>query len=152
MRWALLFSCADARATGAPHHSRRELKLARPALLALFTACLVLSSTLGCASIPPPKVLSEADSVAASPAAKDAKTYAPSAFAAAEKLLKEAHEALENDRSAHAQILAEQAIAAFEEAVALARVARADRRFEEADAKREAAEKELGGLKGDVDR
>ncbi len=115
-------------------------------------ALLAVSWLAGCAPIPAPHILTEVDEVAKAPAAEEAKTYAPSAFAAAEKLRREAHAALDHDRQSHAQFLAEQAIAAYGEAAALARVARADRRFEEADLKRKGSEKELGDLKAQVER
>jgi hypothetical protein len=119
---------------------------------ALAGGALVSMLAAACAPIPTPHVLGEADAVAASPAASDAKTYAPSAFAAAEKLRKQAHDALEHDRQAHAQILAERAIAAYEEAASLARVARAEHRLEEAGAKKDAAQKELESVQGEVSR
>jgi hypothetical protein len=125
----------------------RPRTIASRLLFSAFGLALV-----GCAAIPAPHILTEIDDVAKAPSAVEAKTYAPSAFAAAEKLRTEAHDALQHDRQAHAQFLAEQALAAYAEASALARVARAERRFEEADLKRQASDKELAGLKAEVDR
>lgn len=83
-----------------------------------------------CAAIPPPSVLAEIDRVRESPSAKIAKRDAPAAFAVAEKLRDDAHAAFDAEDSAAAQILAERALAAYEEAVALARVVRADKERE----------------------
>ncbi|MFO0617100.1 MAG: hypothetical protein U0414_31175 [Polyangiaceae bacterium] len=113
---------------------------------------LSLIALAGCAKIPPPRIVADADAVSTSKAAVDAKESAPQAYAAAQKLLSEAHDALEHGLPAHAQILAEQAIAAFEGAEALARLARAERRSAEADGKNEKTQKELDALSADVDR
>lgn len=118
----------------------------------VLAASLALGALVaGCATIPPPRVVAEADAVATSKGALDAKESAPQAFAAANKLLAEAHAALDRGVPAHAQILAEQAIAAFEGAQALARLARAERRRAEADGRNETAQKDLDKLGADVD-
>ena len=88
----------------------------------LLAAALVA----GCATVPPPDVLAEVDQIRGAPAATEAKTHAPDAFAQAEKLRERAHAAYEAGDAGGAQILAEQAIAAFHEAVAVARAARAE--------------------------
>lgn len=105
-----------------------------------------------CATIPPPRIVGDADAVSTSKAALDAKELAPQAYAAAMKLLGQAHDALEHGLPAHAQILAEQAIAAFEEGEALARLARAERRSAEADGRADEAQKGLDTLTADLDR
>src|SRR5690606_41601581 len=62
-----------------------------------LAAGLVLA---GCAGAPRPPVLGQADAVAGSPKAVDAKANAPQAFAHAEKLRKQAEEAYaDGDRS-----------------------------------------------------
>ena len=106
----------------------------------------------GCAPIPPPRVVSEADAIAGSKAALEAKTLAPSAFAHAEKLRADAHAALEHDLAARAQFIAEEAISAYGEAAALARVARAERGEQEALAESEKAEAELSQLEAEQAR
>lgn len=124
----------------------------------LAAASVLALSSFGCASIPPPRIVAEADEVAASKRAMEAKSLAPSAFAHAEKLRGEAHAALLHDRAAHAQMLAEQAIAAYEEASALARVARAQRaeqvalaEADKSDAELAAVEAELGRARAEAD-
>ncbi len=103
-------------------------------------------ATVGCAPIPPPRIVAQADEVAVSKAALDAKTAAPSAFAKAEKLRADAHAALDHDRAARAQVIAEEAIAAYQEASALARVARAQRTEQLALIELEKSTGELSGL------
>lgn len=114
---------------------------------------LALALAIGaCAPIPPPRIVGDADAVSTSKAAADAKELAPQAYAAAMKILGQAHEALEHGLPAHAQILAEQAIAAFEEAEALARLARAERRSAEAGGRGDEAQKGLDAMTADLDR
>jgi hypothetical protein len=74
------------------------------------------ASTMACAPIPPPAALGEVDGIRVSPASQEAKRYAPSAFAYAEQLRRRAHQALETDDHASAQLLAERANAARGEA------------------------------------
>lgn len=120
--------------------------------MAMALAAVATTSLAACAPIPPPRIVAEADEVAASRSALEAKTFAPSAFAHAEKVRNEAHAALEHDRAAHAQILAEEAIAAFEEASALARVARAERNEQAALAASDEASRELGSVEAELAR
>lgn len=115
-------------------------------------AVLLALSVGACTPIPPPKVVADADAVSTSKAALDAKALAPQAYAAAMKLLGEAHEEVAHGLPAHAQILAERAIAAFEEAESLARLARAERRGAEAGEKSDRAEKALDTLTADLER
>ncbi|MCC6525792.1 MAG: hypothetical protein IT373_24305 [Polyangiaceae bacterium] len=91
-------------------------------ILGLVGACLVA----GCAPIPPPDVLAELERVKHSPAAAQAAERAPTARAHADQLFAAAEQALADDDFAGAQILGEQALAAYEQAVALARAARAE--------------------------
>jgi len=100
--------------------------LALPAL----TVALALS---GCARPAPPKSLADADQVAASPAAAQAKELAPQAAGVAAQLLDQAH-ALEKDgKHDEAGVVAEEAMAAYEEAFALTRAARAQARVESSE-------------------
>jgi hypothetical protein len=110
------------------------------------------TSLAACAPIPQPRVVVEADRVATAQASLEAKTLAPSAFAHAEKLRLEAHAALEHDRAAHAQIIAEEAIAAYEEASALARVARAQRGEQQALSEADRQGRELAELEAELTR
>jgi hypothetical protein len=97
-------------------------------------------------------VLTELDGMRSGAAAVEAKSYAPDAFAHAEKLRAEADAAFDAHDTAGAQLLAERATAAYAHALALARIARAV--AQEADAKKAlaAAEAEIGTLDGDQAR
>lgn len=81
----------------------------------------------GCTAIPTPRVLDDIDHARESPSVLGAKRDAPAAFAVAEKLRDDAQAAFDAGDTASAQILGERALAAYEEAVALARVVRADK-------------------------
>jgi hypothetical protein len=82
----------------------------------------------GCASAPRPRVLVSLDATEKSPAVVAARGQAPQAFARAAALRREAELAHDNGDAAGAQILGEQAMAAYQRAVTLAGVTRAERR------------------------
>ena len=86
---------------------------------------VVALAAAACAPIPAPQVLSEADRISQSPAALDAKEHAAPSWARAEKRRLEAHEALDKGPAARAQFLAEEAIALYNEGIALSRLAKA---------------------------
>lgn len=106
---------------------------------------IALLST-GCASLPRPAALVEADRTRTSPASQDAATLAPQAFLAAEKARRDADTALANGDRAGAQLLGEDALAAYEHAVVLARLARADARLAAAKSHADKARVDLGAL------
>ncbi len=81
----------------------------------------------GCAPIPAPSVLEAIARVRESPSAKGAERDAPRTYALAEKLRRDAEAAFEAEDAAGAQILGEQALAAYEQAVAEARTVRAEK-------------------------
>jgi hypothetical protein len=91
-------------------------------------------------------VLQEIDEVRDAAAMKDAKKAAPTAHARAEKLRDEARQAFDAGDSASAQILGEKALASYSEAVALARVARADAEAVRTSAEADAAQRRLAEL------
>lgn len=107
---------------------------------------------LGCAAVPPPRVLGRADRAAESPAALESKKLASGAFAHAEKMRREAHEAWGDERLAEAQVLGEHALAAYAHAHALARVARASQTLGKAQDDLAVAERELAALEADQAR
>lgn len=115
---------------------------------------LVAASLLVAACAPPPRppVLGDVDQVRNGPAALDAKALAPAAYAHAEKLRGEADAAYAEGDLAAAQILGEQALAAYAHAHAIARIARADARSEKAQAELKAAREELARLDADQAR
>jgi len=95
---------------------------------------LLLALTLaGCSRHVPPKSLADADGVAASQAAVQARELAPQASGVAAQLLEQAHVLEREGESAEAGVLAEESIAAYEEAFALTRAARADARIEQSE-------------------
>jgi len=89
---------------------------------------LAAALSFACASTPRPRVLLSLDATEKSPAVLAARGQAPQAFARAEALRHEAEKAHDAGDPAGAQILGEQALAAFERAVTLAGVTRAEQR------------------------
>jgi hypothetical protein len=83
---------------------------------------------LGCAAAPRPRVLASLDATEKSPAVAAARAEAPQAFARAAALKREAELAHDAGDAAGAQILGEQALAAYQRAVTLAGVTRAEGR------------------------
>ena len=88
---------------------------------------------LACAATPRPRVLLSLDATETSPAVIQARGQAPQAYARAEALRHDAEEAHQAGDPAGAQILGEQALAAFQRAVTLAGVTRAEQRAAEAE-------------------
>lgn len=101
---------------------------------------------LGCVSAPPPRVLSQLDGVAQSPAVAQAEKLAPQALLRARKWQEEAQRAQEHGNTATAAVFGEQALAAYERAFALVRLAKAAERLEQAEAKLATARSELESL------
>lgn len=95
----------------------------------LLLVCLAL---LACSRHVPPQTLADADGVARSPAAAQAKDLAPQASGVARGLLDEAHALEKQGQTEEAGVVAEEAMAAFEQAFALTRAARAEIRMEHA--------------------
>ncbi len=118
---------------------------------ALGLAALLLSLA-ACAAIPKPDVLVDVDRVSHGPAADDTRSYAPAAFAHADKLRVEAREAWDHGDKAGAQIIGEHALAAYAHASALARIARAERASVDSDAKLKGTRGDIGGLEAEQGR
>jgi len=89
---------------------------------------------LGCASLPRPQVVTEADRVAQTPAAEEARVLAPQAHAHALQLQGRAEAAYQAGDLAGSQILGEHAIAAMNRAFMLARLVKAQKRLDDANA------------------
>jgi outer membrane protein OmpA-like peptidoglycan-associated protein len=89
---------------------------------------LPLVLALACASAPRPQVLVAVDATEKSPAVLQARTEAPQAFARAAALKRDADAAHDAGDAAVAQILGEQALAAYQRAVTLAGITRAESR------------------------
>jgi hypothetical protein len=117
---------------------------------AILLAAAALAA--GCAPIPRPSVLAEAEQVSHGAAATEAEKYAHGAFEHAEKLRREANEAFDAKDIAGAQLLGERSLAAFAHALALARIARAEGGAAEADAHIASTKAELAGLEAEEGR
>ncbi|MEP7125947.1 MAG: hypothetical protein ABJE95_33755 [Byssovorax sp.] len=118
---------------------------------AVLVAALALAAA-ACAPVPRPLVLGEVDAVRGGAAASEASSLAPGAFAAAEKIRKEANAAFTAGDTAGAQILGEHALAAYAHAQALARIARAEAGADAAQTTLTASKTDLGGLDADQTR
>ena len=92
-------------------------------------AALLLVVWTGCGVTPRPRVLGQVDAVRRGSAAKSAQQLAPQAFLHAEQLRKRASTAYEARDLPAAQVLGEHALAAYEHAFVLARLARAEDRL-----------------------
>jgi hypothetical protein len=117
---------------------------------ALFLGALL--ALAGCATIPKPDVLADLDRIGHGPAADDTRSYAPAAFAHADKLRAEANQAWDQDDRSGAQILGEHAVAAYAHAQALARIARAERASVDADGKLKGSQGDASGLEAEQKR
>ena len=111
---------------------------------------VALAASTGCAPILPPRALTEVDQVRETPAVVEAKAMSPAVVAEAEKLRADALVAFEADDLAGAQILAEEALAAYERAVAVARTARAEERRVAAVAEAEDKNKRLAEVEAEL--
>lgn len=111
-----------------------------------YSVFLLLLAASACTPAPLPPPVSQADAVAESKAASDAEKYAPQAYAAAEKLRAEAQWLHKEGRAEESGVAGEQALAGYNEAFALARLAKAEERLEKARAEQEAAEKEIARI------
>jgi len=93
---------------------------------------LLLSCVVGCAVPARPQVMTEVDRTREGRAVLDAKTTAPQAYARAELVRKRAEQAYADGDLSTAQILSEQALAAYLRATVEARLTRAETRLAEA--------------------
>jgi len=105
--------------------------------------CGALLFAVACAPVLPPDALQDLDRVRMAPSARQAASWAPPVYEHAEQLRLEARQAFDEGQLAAAQILAEQAHAAYAQAVALARLAQAERARVEAELQVETAGREL---------
>ncbi|MBK8258821.1 MAG: hypothetical protein IPK82_39955 [Polyangiaceae bacterium] len=130
------------------------MKLVLGAQTALLVYALTFASAalVGCTPPARPTVLGDVDQVRVSPAAVEAKELAPAAFAHAEKLRNEADAAYAAGDMAGAQILGEQAIAAYARAHAVARISKADSRSEKAQSEATSARAEIAKIDADQTR
>lgn len=100
---------------------------------AIVASCMFLAACGGAAATSNVARVAEADRARSGLAGKDAQTLAPQAFAEAEAALKAAKDAEAKGDTTSAELHGERAVAGFQRAVALARLARATE--EEASAK-----------------
>ncbi|MBI4700015.1 MAG: hypothetical protein HY744_02425 [Deltaproteobacteria bacterium] len=113
---------------------------------------LLAAAVAGCAPIPPPDVLREVEQVRESMALREASRLAPTAYRHADRLRAAAKAALEAGDFAGAQILGERALAAYDQAVALSRVARAEEVRVAVEHDAQQAERDLGALEAQEQR
>jgi hypothetical protein len=116
-------------------------------------ALVLLLSLAGCATIPEPRVLDEAEAVRTSPSVAAARAVAPAAAARGDALLVEARRIMdEGDTGAasHAQLLGESALAAYELARATARTVTADKRLATSSKSRDELAKEVTAIEADL--
>jgi outer membrane protein OmpA-like peptidoglycan-associated protein len=106
----------------------------------------------GCAHPPRPAAMAEADTVRKAPAAATAAALAPEAFAHAEKTRREAEDAYQSGDLSGAQILGERAVAAYQHALVLARIASATETANRARAAIRAAEQSFAETDGEQKR
>jgi hypothetical protein len=107
---------------------------------------------LGCAVPARPHVMVEVDRTREGAAVTDARKQAPQAFARAELLRQRAEQAYEDDDLPAAQILAEQALAAYLRATIEARLTRAELRLAEAKSVEKAQAERLAQLDAEEKR
>jgi hypothetical protein len=93
--------------------------------LQLAAACAIAGFAMACAPTPRPEIMREVDAARASAAVQAAAKTAPQAYADAELRRSRAERAFTDDNQASAQILSEQALAAYTRATVQARLARA---------------------------
>jgi hypothetical protein len=104
----------------------------KPGLASIaVSAALVVAA---CATPPRSPVLDESATVAASEPVEHAKKWAPQAYARAEQLREKANQAQEDGATDEAEALAGHAIAAYQRALVLARLAQAEDRIATANA------------------
>lgn len=102
---------------------------------------------IGCAApMPRPQVLLDLDQARSSPAVRGAEATAPQAYSHAERLRARAEQAHKTGDSASAQILAEHALAAYQRATILSRLAVAEARRGEAESRLSRSEQQLRTL------
>jgi len=120
-------------------------------LVSVLSVGAVLAGALlgGCAPVPRPQVMTDLDAVRAGASATEGRTYAPEAFARAEKLRAEAEAAFVAGDNAGSQLLAERSLAGYAHAQALARVARAEEQRVGGKVALAAAEADLAALDAD---
>jgi hypothetical protein len=116
------------------------------ALFALFLAT-------GCGHVAVrPTAMAQAENLRQTPAAQDAARLAPQAYASAQKLQRDAERAYDAGDPTGAEILSEHAIAAYEHALALARLSRASDSARRAGASLSAANRSLAEIEEELSR
>jgi hypothetical protein len=117
----------------------------------MIRRALLVASVVGVACAPPPRpgVLEAVERTRSTAAARETAALAPQAYLEADKTYRDAERAFDSGDRAGAQILGEQALAAYARAQVLARLARADSRLANASDRRTLAQKELEGVEAE---
>jgi hypothetical protein len=118
----------------------------RRSLVTLVIRALGAGTMTACASAPRPVAMQEVTSVRSSPATTESRRWAPQEYADAELLHTRAERAYRAGDIESAQILSEQALAAYDRTTVLARLARAERRHTAVARRLSEAQKELQTL------
>lgn len=117
--------------------------------LSTLTSLLVLGTIFACAPArKAPRSLADADAAARAPASLDAASLSPQAKADADRRRKEAWDLFESGKTDEAEIVGEQALAAYELAALQSRSARAVSRAERVERQRSSKEEQLALLDG----
>ncbi len=107
---------------------------------------------LGCATSPRPQILGQLAATSQAPAVLEARELAAPSWARAEELRRQAEAGVETAPIAEIQRLAEESLARYEEAVALARLAKAERRAVLAEATVDQRTRELSATQAQLAR
>lgn len=118
----------------------------RSVLLVTAIGGLGVGALAGCASPPRPRVMQDVVTIRSSPGSTQAKRSAPQEYAEAERLRHRAEKAYLAGDIATAQLLSEQALAAYDRTMALARLVSAERRYRDADQRLTNTQKELESI------
>ncbi|HKQ69059.1 MAG TPA: hypothetical protein VJT73_06960 [Polyangiaceae bacterium] len=118
----------------------------------LLLGSLGLLLAAGCSRPPRPAAMAEADGVRQAAAGQTAASLAPEAFAHAEKIRKDSEAAYQSGDLPSAQILAERALAAYQHALVLGRVASANQTANRARLALRQAEQALSQTEGEQKR
>jgi hypothetical protein len=118
----------------------------------LAFASLPILLAAGCSRPPRPPAMAEADTLRRNPAAQTAASLAPEAFAHADKIRRDAELAYQQGDLGGAQILAERAVAAYQHALVLARIAYANDNANRARFALRTAEQSLAENESDLGR
>lgn len=124
----------------------------RPSRFGFLAGALCVSTLVGCAAPARPQVLNEVDRTREGRSVVEARKTAPQAFARAELIRQRAEQAYQDDDQPAAQILAENALAAYLTATLEARLTLAETRLAQAKLLEKQQSERLGQLEAEEQR